>query len=649
MAAAADESSSFTSSSIFSQKSSRLPDDTVFYAIFPDLILNPTTPNDQSSLQSLHLQIIQSLSPFTTDYIWQHEPFTLSLSSTPKSSCFCSSDLPHLHGKVRFGDNLEDEWFTVFLLFQISLHFPSLSIRVWDTDGEFLLIEAAFHLPRWVNPDNSLNRVFIRQGDLHIVPRNRLPSPSLADSLKFLVRCGAESRSSESVQKAVKKKISDYPDRARKNMHRVRVRVPVSVAQVLKQEPCMISLAVEGFYDRDIDTMKFAATMEKFLGRGKDEEMVCVSVKMSRAMYAQLVQQTFQAPKCFPMPSRSDLSVYMEAELGMKIACGFEMMYQQRKRDGVEGKGSTWEAFKQTLERSGYFQGLLPGSKEYQRLMQNAEEYYRNNSLYSRVSDLMSAPVRRIDEILALPHSVDDFKNQKVPPSDDDSWLYNGEEELTSALLERQKEMELYDLKQKKGKGKEKQDLSSVSNAREFDPGDMAKTMQAFVHKVSSYKGAEAPESMNKEVNLDVDQFIKDMESIMKHQGVKEDDSDVEEGSSSELDLDDSDEGDMVEPDNEDGGDTFVQSYSDAMNEELKATTLGRSFVRANEQLPKKDEGTSNTRENMDEDFSPVDVDLNLVKSFLDSFSSQQGLPGPASNLLGLMGVQFPQDADKGK
>jgi len=38
--------------------------------------------------------------------------------------------------------------------------------------------------------------------------------------------------------------------------------------------------------------------------------------------------------------------------------------------------------------------------------------------------------------------------------------------------------------------------------------------------------------------------------------------------------------------------------------------------------------GTSNASEhNMDEDFSPVDVDVNLVKSFLDSFSSQQGLP----------------------
>lgn len=440
-------------------------------------------------------------------------------------------------------------------------------------------------------------------------------------------------------------------------MHRVRVRVPVSVARVLKHEPRLISLAVEGFYDRDVDTMKFAARMERFLERGRAEELVCVAVTMSRAMYAQLVQQRFQAPKCYPeMPPRGDREAFAEAELGMKIACGMEMMYQQRKRDGEEGKGSTWEAFRKSLESSGYFQGLLPGSSEYQRLMQSAQEYYRNTSLHSRESDLLNAPVRRIDEILALPHSVDDFKDQEVPPSDDDSWLYNGEEELNSVLMERQKEMELYDLKhKKKGKVKEGQDTgpSSASNADGFDPGDIAKTMQAFVHKLSSYKGAEAPEDRNKEVNLDVDQFIKDMESVMKHSGGKDSNSNIEEGSTSDdLDFDDSDESDIAEldEDNEDQENTFMRSYSDAMNEELKATTLQKSFIRANEQIPKKDQGTSNASENiMEEDFSPVDVDVNLVKSFLDSFSTQQGLPGPASNLLGLMGVQLPQDAKKGK
>ena len=60
-------------------------------------------------------------------------------------------------------------------------------------------------------------------------------------------------------------------------------------------------------------------------------------------------------------------------------------------------------------------------------------------------------------------------------------------------------------------------------------------------------------------------------------------------------------------------------------------------------------QGTSNATEEMDDDFTPVDVDVNLVKSFLDSFTSQQGLPGPASNLLGLMGVHLPQDAAKNK
>lgn len=108
--------------------------------------------------------------------------------------------------------------------------------------------------------------------------------------------------------------------------------------------------------------------------------------------------------------------------------------------------------------------------------------------------------MRRIDEILALPHSADDFTGQEVPPSDDDSWLYNGEEDLNSALLERQKELELYNSKHKsKHKSKVQQDedagLSSSSKVDEFDPSEIAKTMQAFVHKVSSYKGAEVPEN----------------------------------------------------------------------------------------------------------------------------------------------------------
>lgn len=109
---------------------------------------------------------------------------------------------------------------------------------------------------------------------------------------------------------------------------------------------------------------------------------------------------------------------------------------------------------------------------------------------------MMSAPVRRIDEILALPCSVDDFSALEVPPSDEDSWLYNGEEELNAALLEREKEMELYNNEtKKKEKSKDPfEEGSSGINANNFDLSTVAKTMQAFVEKVSTYKGAEIPE-----------------------------------------------------------------------------------------------------------------------------------------------------------
>lgn len=36
-------------------------------------------------------------------------------------------------------------------------------IRIEDNDGEFLLIEAADYLPKWLDPDNSANRVSIHK------------------------------------------------------------------------------------------------------------------------------------------------------------------------------------------------------------------------------------------------------------------------------------------------------------------------------------------------------------------------------------------------------------------------------------------------------------------------------------------------------
>lgn len=90
---------------------------------------------------------------------------------------------------------MDDEWFIVWLLFQLSEYDPELVISVVDNDGQFLLIEAALVLPRWIKPENTKNRVimfaggepkigrltiiiqvWIHQGNLHIIPLPRTPA-----------------------------------------------------------------------------------------------------------------------------------------------------------------------------------------------------------------------------------------------------------------------------------------------------------------------------------------------------------------------------------------------------------------------------------------------------------------------------------------
>lgn len=45
-----------------------------------------------------------------------------------------------------------------------------------------------------------------------------------------------------------------------------------------------------------------------------------------------------------------------------------------------------------------------------------------------------------------------------------------------------------------------------------------------------------------------------------------------------------------------------------------------------------------------EEELQPVDVDLNLVQNLLASYAGQHGLPGPVSNLAGLLGLRLPDE-----
>lgn len=69
------------------------------------------------------------------------------------------TDVEHFISITCFGDNIEDEWFIVHLIYELTRLYDDLIVHVEDSDGYFVLIEAANYLPHWLNPDNADNRV----------------------------------------------------------------------------------------------------------------------------------------------------------------------------------------------------------------------------------------------------------------------------------------------------------------------------------------------------------------------------------------------------------------------------------------------------------------------------------------------------------
>lgn len=76
------------------------------------------------------------------------------------NTTFILEDLPpHLYGLTFYGENIQDEWFIVQIIFHLTNIYQHLIARIIDSDGEFMLIEAAEVLPKWANPETCSQKV----------------------------------------------------------------------------------------------------------------------------------------------------------------------------------------------------------------------------------------------------------------------------------------------------------------------------------------------------------------------------------------------------------------------------------------------------------------------------------------------------------
>ncbi|XP_077115220.1 protein ecdysoneless homolog isoform X2 [Ranitomeya variabilis] len=611
------------------------------------LFLVPEEPSDPAKLKQILQQyieeIVAKLAPLLADYIWQNQAFNLKYTSR-------KGDVPaHIRGMTCFGDNIEDEWFIVYLLQQITKDFPELAARVEDNDGEFLLIEAADFLPKWLKPENSSNRVFFYHGKLCMIPVHQdegdLPGPasgmSISQALRLLSAHPGAFTASDSITKATERRIKGYPEKIKDSFHRAHCLVPAEIAAILKERPQLVSAAVQAFYLRDPIDLRTCRTFHHF----KPERCIYTSVTFTKCLYAQLRQQGFHPDKRsgFALPAVSHPK-YKAHDLGMKLAHGFEILCS--KCAGSGGAATThrsqsplWTGFLNNLKKNDFFKGEIEGSAKYCELMRRAETYFQQSVFQPDGSKSLSPGDEVLRLLSTLTVNMEELKKEEAQlhPDEDDSWL-----DLTPEKLEQ--------ILQYAAGSKE----VATENEEKYNMSEVTESMKAFMTNVSSHEGAEVPWNLPEvPITFDVDSFTSALKKIIGPSPEELDSDDLVSEEDFELlnsDDDDDDDlgGDQATPLNA-GALQSLHSYMDIMDKELAHTDIGKSFTKK-KNVSADHSKTDKAEEEVDADepdLAPVDVDLNLVTNLLESCSSQSGLAGPASNLLQSLGVHLPDNADQ--
>ncbi|KAL5597041.1 hypothetical protein BROUX41_006292 [Berkeleyomyces rouxiae] len=686
-----------------------LPENTAEYQLF--IIGRQLCARQQlSRLQEVRREFARLRSTLTKDYIWYKENDSLQTKDDTR--------LIHLASTIEYGDSVDDEWLMVYLLRQLSLSFPDLWVRISDSDGEFLLVEAASAVPKWLSPEMDRFRVWLHRGQLLVLPPFDLDlsletiprSSSLSRdterhvlSLEQAVQSitqrvcnpnsiGTKSQSaasaaaavaasyglyhSEVLEKEAFHRMRNFPDQINQMLHHSLLTIPRKLAYILHERSKSVAPAVEAFYLRDPVSLKpiLATSGDSPSSSSKrlnfpPIDLVTISVKFTKVLFAQLRSQRFETPPIWTQAIakarattekllQDEAQLIMDRiELGMKLTTGFEILAAKAEQsdnrlvreisillEDIEVDGhdalptpeemAKWEGASRDDDDSwldidfNEFERELEGKKTAAAPSTssspsdtknktasgfgdaNAQESLRK--IVSRFETFLNDESAGIDGVNIRECDIEDEDNDN-DHDDDDGGNMNGS-----------------DSDSEDNDGPEADKGFDV----EFDENAFTKMMKEVLTLQSTLDSSTAhmpkPENPRTLSNKDQEmeeavELMHQMEAELKRHGA--------------LTLDD--------PSTATAPRTKAKLKTSAglsIPQASRAVTHGAAHSFAGDDLTDDSEDDADA----DDADQELDIDFNLAKNLLESFKSQGGAAGPASNLLGLMGFQLPRDEGSG-
>ncbi|PWN29769.1 SGT1-domain-containing protein [Jaminaea rosea] len=306
---------------------------------------------DRQGLLALRLSLQRHLDDFLAGpqphgaegYVFYRSQPIISISRGIKKGTQVAP--PHIKLSLSTGGATEDE----FLL----LHFLRLqqrpgsllrdyAVQVIDEDGELLLIEAADHIPDWIDPDNAAGRVWLVQEEVKILPASLDkgdasfqedaasigPIADINTSLRLLQDHAAATSTSSDLNIAAFSRMATYPGTEWTDtvQHRTTSIVPsLSIARAFRSRPQLIARAGQAFLGRDARDARIASRMAKLLPQQSastslgaasaavQAEPLGFPITLSRRLYTHLLSARYHPPQPFSSVYRDQVSSFWTA------------------------------------------------------------------------------------------------------------------------------------------------------------------------------------------------------------------------------------------------------------------------------------------------------------------------------------------------
>ncbi|XP_026762688.2 protein ecdysoneless homolog [Galleria mellonella] len=442
---------------------------------------------DASYWERLCENINKTIVILSEDHIWHRDEFRVHIPLHDNSH----GGIPfHLESSTCFGDNIEDEWFIVYIVLEITKQFKDLIVQIKDNDGEFLLIEAADHLQSWANPNTTENRVYIYRSQIHLIPDTIIDlstKVNVSDAIKIITNETEQTRVSSEIHQSILNRISEYPQKIKENLHRTVVTLPLDIAALLILKPSLISAIVNAYCSHDMIDVQVCKNIQF-------DNCVTTEITFTKCLYAMLIHsKLINITKCIKIINNDKRSL-----IGLKLACGYEILTRNVSNDIFSSKG--YLNFLNNLKRNGYFKNNIEGSKMYTDLLDKAKNYYKcmecpiNTYLSSQILQIMSTT-----NFLKIKETLKQF-NKEDYTEDNEDWLNINPEQLNDLLNSRY--------------GKQ----TKLNSGDMISSQTITTKLKDFLKQTSDFEGVEPTIDIdeNKQViDFDPDDFVNSIEKML--------------------------------------------------------------------------------------------------------------------------------------